>query len=394
MNEAILIRFGEIFLKGKNYFYFENTLFKNIQNRLRNINLKLERIAGRFLITDFSQVDKNKIIDILKTIFGIVSISVAYEIDTSIEKIYDTCKKITLKDSTFKVEVKRADKHFPIESPVLAREIGHIILENNTGKSVDVHTPEEIVYVEIRQNNKTYIYHDKIMCLGGMPVGTSGKAMLLLSGGIDSPVAGFLMAKRGLQIDAIHFYSYPYTSEQAKQKVIDLANIIKKYTGNIRLFIVPFTKIQEEIHKNCDDEYMVTLVRRFMMEIAERVAKQNECSAIITGENLAQVASQTVEGITCTNKMAKDLPVFRPLIAFDKIDISKIAEKIGTYNTSILPYEDCCSVFLPKKPVTHPKIERVEKNESLLDRENLILNAINNIEIIDIKLFKEKLKSK
>ena len=387
MNEAILIRFGEIFLKGKNYFYFENTLFKNIQNRLRNINLKLERIAGRFLITDFSQVDKNKIIDILKTIFGIVSISVAYEIDTSIEKIYDTCKKITLKDSTFKVEVKRADKHFPIESPVLAREIGHIILENNTGKSVDVHTPEEIVYVEIRQNNKTYIYHDKIMCLGGMPVGTSGKAMLLLSGGIDSPVAGFLMAKRGLQIDAIHFYSYPYTSEQAKQKVIDLANIIKKYTGNIRLFIVPFTKIQEEIHKNCDDEYMVTLVRRFMMEIAERVAKQNECSAIITGENLAQVASQTVEGITCTNKMAKDLPVFRPLIAFDKIDISKIAEKIGTYNTSVLPYEDCCSVFLPKKPVTHPKIERVEKNESLLDRENLILNAINNIEIIDIKLY-------
>ncbi len=387
MNEAILIRFGEIFLKGKNYFYFENTLFKNIQNRLRNIDLKLERIAGRFLVTNFSQDDKNKIIDILKTIFGIVSISLAYEIDTSTDNIYNTCKKIILKNSTFKVEVKRADKHFPIESPVLAREIGHIILENNLDKNVDVHAPEEIVYVEIRQNNKTYIYHDKITCLGGMPVGTSGKAMLLLSGGIDSPVAGFLMAKRGLQIDAIHFYSYPYTSEQAKQKVIDLANIIKKYTGNIRLFIVPFTKIQEEIHKNCDDEYMVTLVRRFMMDIAERVAKQNECSAIITGENLAQVASQTVEGITCTNKMAKDLPIFRPLIAFDKIDISKIAEKIGTYNTSILPYEDCCSVFLPKKPVTHPKIERVEKNESLLDRENLILEAINNIEIIDIKLF-------
>ena len=387
MNEAILIRFGEIFLKGKNYFYFENTLFKNIQNRLRNIDLKLERIAGRFLVTNFSQDDKNKIIDILKTIFGIVSISLAYEIDTSTDNIYNTCKKIILKNSTFKVEVKRADKHFPIESPVLAREIGHIILENNLDKNVDVHAPEEIVYVEIRQNNKTYIYHDKITCLGGMPVGTSGKAMLLLSGGIDSPVAGFLMAKRGLQIDAIHFYSYPYTSEQAKQKVIDLANIIKKYTGNIRLFIVPFTKIQEEIHKNCDDEYMVTLVRRFMMDIAERVAKQNECSAIITGENLAQVASQTVEGITCTNKMAKDLPIFRPLIAFDKIDISKIAEKIGTYNTSILPYEDCCSVFLPKKPVTHPKIERVEKNESLLDREKLILEAINNIEIIDIKLF-------
>ena len=244
---------------------------------------------------------------------------------------------------------------------------------------------EEVVYIEVRQNGKTYIYYEKIMCLGGMPVGTSGKGMLLLSGGIDSPVAGFLMAKRGLRLNAIHFHSYPYTSEQAKQKVIDLANIIKKYTGNIRLFVVPFTKIQEEIHNKCDSEYMVILVRRFMMDIAERVAKQNECSALITGENLAQVASQTVASITVTNQMVKDIPVFRPLISFDKIEISKISEEIGAYETSVLPYEDCCSVFLPDNPVTHPKQEKLVKNESLLDRESLINDAISNIEIIDIK---------
>ena len=200
--------------------------------------------------------------------------------------------------------------------------------------------------------------------MGGIPVGTSGKGMLLLSGGIDSPVAGFLMAKRGLKLNAIHFHSYPYTSEQAKQKVIDLANIIKSYCGDIKLFIVPFTKIQEEIHKNCDDEYMVILVRRFMMDIAERVAKMSGCSALITGENLAQVASQTVESITVTNQMSKILPIFRPLISFDKIDISKISEQIGTYETSVLPYEDCCSVFLPDRPVTHPKLDRIQKNEA------------------------------
>jgi thiamine biosynthesis protein ThiI len=218
-----------------------------------------------------------------------------------------------------------------------------------------------------------------------MPVGTSGKGMLLLSGGIDSPVAGFLMAKRGLSLNAIHFHSYPYTSEQAKQKVIDLAHIIKKYTGDIRLFVIPFTKIQEEIHKKCDDEYMVILVRRFMMDIAERVAKRNGCSALITGENLAQVASQTVESITVTNQMSKILPIFRPLISFDKIEISKISEQIGAFDISVLPYEDCCSVFLPDRPVTHPKLDRIEKNELLLNREDLIEEAIKNIEIINIK---------
>ena len=385
MNEVILLRYGEIFLKGKNYSFFENSLFKNIKYRLKDIDLKIEKISGRFLISEFAQEDKKNIINILKCIFGLVSISVAYEIDTSLENILETCKDIKIKAKTFKVETKRADKTFETQSYELSAKVGEVILKNNPKVSVDVHDPEEVVYIEVRQNGKTYIYYEKIICLGGMPVGTSGKGMLLLSGGIDSPVAGFLMAKRGLRLNAIHFHSYPYTSEQAKQKVIDLANIIKKYTGNIRLFIVPFTKIQEEIHNKCDSEYMVILVRRFMMDIAERVAKQSECSALITGENLAQVASQTVASITVTNQMVKDIPVFRPLISFDKIEISKISEEIGAYETSVLPYEDCCSVFLPDNPVTHPKQEKLVKNESILDRESLINDAISNIEIIDIK---------
>ena len=385
MEEVILIRYGEIFLKGKNYSFFENSLFKNIKYRLKDIDLKLEKISGRFLISNFNTDNKNKIIDILKTIFGIVSISVAYEFDTSYNQIVEVCSKIKISEKSFKVNTKRADKTFPIQSYQSSAEIGGIILKNNPKCVVDIHEPEKIVYIEIRQNGKTYIYYDKINCLGGMPVGTAGKGMLLLSGGIDSPVAGFLMAKRGLRLNAIHFHSYPYTSEQAKQKVIDLANIVKKYTGNIRLFVVPFTKIQEEIHNKCDSDYMVILVRRFMMDIAERVAKLNDCSALITGENLAQVASQTVESITVTNQMVKDLPVFRPLISFDKIEISKISEQIGTYETSVLPYEDCCSVFLPDNPVTHPKIDRLNKNESLLNREKLIQDVIDNLEIIDIK---------
>ena len=385
MNEVILVRYGEIFLKGKNYSFFENTLFKNIRHRLKEIDLSLEKISGRFLISNFNAQDKNKIIDILKTVFGLVSISVAYEIDTSINNILDVCKTIKLKEKSFKVETKRADKTFEIKSFELSKLAGGEILKNNSSCQVDVHDPKQTVYIDIRQNGKTYIFYDKIACLGGMPVGTSGKGMLLLSGGIDSPVAGFLMSKRGLKLNAIHFHSYPYTSEQAKQKVIDLANIIKKYCGDIKLFVIPFTKIQEEIHKNCDAEYMVILVRRFMMEIAERVAKMSDCSALITGENLAQVASQTVESITVTNQMSKFLPIFRPLISFDKVEISKISEQIGAFETSVLPYEDCCSVFLPDRPVTHPKLDRIEKNEALLDRESLIQEAINNAEIINIK---------
>ena len=384
MQEVILVRFGEIFLKGKNYAFFENTLFKNIKRRLSKYQATLDKTVGRFIVSNYQEQDKEDIIDILKNTFGLVSISVAKEIDSTIGNIYSECKKIVLGTKTFKVETKRADKTFPMHSRELCEELGHLLLENNKNASVDVHEPQVVVHVDIRLNGKTYIYYDKIACVGGMPVSTAGRGMLLLSGGIDSPVAGFLMAKRGLCLNAIHFHSYPYTSEQAKQKVIDLAHILKKYVGNINLHIIPFTKIQEEIHKNCDDEYMVTIVRRFMMDIAERVAKKSGCTCLITGENLGQVASQTVAGITSTNLMAHELPVFRPLISFDKVDISKISEQIGTYSISILPYEDCCSVFLPKNPVTHPKIEKILHNEELLDREMLIEQAINNIEILQI----------
>ena len=386
MEKVILLRFGEIFLKGRNYSFFENTLLNNIKYRLRKFNCKIENIWGRYLISNFSEFEEEKIISELKCIFGIVSCSVSAELDSNIEVIKNFCKEIKITSKSFKVDTNRADKTFIYTSCDVSKIIGEIILNNNPNSKVDVHNPEQVINIDIRQNGKTYVFYEKINCLGGMPVGCSGKGLLLLSGGIDSPVAGYLMAKRGLSISAIHFHSYPYTSEQAKQKVIDLGNIIKKYTGSIRLYIVPFTRIQEEIHKNCDSEYMITLVRRFMMDIANRVAKNNNCNCIITGENLAQVASQTVEGITFTNEMSKDLPIFRPLISFDKIEISTISEKIGTYETSILPYEDCCSVFLPKNPVTHPKKDKILHNESFLDRESLISEAISNIEVLDLNI--------
>ena len=384
MKEVILLRFGEMFLKGKNYSFFAKTLYNNIKNAIKKYNCKIEKIAGRYLVTDFNEFNKDEVVDTLTKIFGLVSLSIATEVESTQEAITDFCKGIVISKKTFKVDVKRADKRFPIKSYEFAATLGGVILKNNPGLKVDVHTPEEVVSVDIRESGKTYISYEKIPCAGGMPIGTAGKSMLLLSGGIDSPVACYQMAKRGLNINAIHFHSYPYTSEQAKDKVISLAKLLTPYCGHINLFIVPFTKIQENIHKLCDDEYMVILVRRFMMDIAERVAKNSGCTSLITGESLGQVASQTVESITATNNAVKLLPVFRPLIGMDKSEIMEISKKIGTYETSILPYEDCCSVFLPDSPVTKPKLDRIERNEKLLDRETLINEAINNIEIMKI----------
>lgn len=384
MRKVILLRFGEIFLKGKNHGYFEKVLLNNIKFVTKKYNAKAEKTASRYIVYDFEQKDLNELIDKLTKIFGLVSLSVATEVDTYIKNIEDVCKDIVIEASTFKVEVKRADKRFPIKSFEFASNLGGIILSKNPDIKVDVHSPEEVVNIDIRENGKTYISYKKIPCVGGMPVGSSGKGMLLLSGGIDSPVACYQMAKRGLSINAIHFHSYPYTSEQAKDKVISLAKLLVPYVGHINLFIVPFTKIQENIHKYCDDEYMVIMVRRFMMEIAERVAQNTQCGCLITGESLAQVASQTLESITVTNNAVKILPVFRPLIGMDKTEIMQISKKIGTYETSILPYEDCCSVFLPDSPVTKPKLERALINEQKLDKENLIKQAIDNIEQIKI----------
>ena len=384
MKEVILLRFGEMFLKGKNYSFFAKTLYNNIKNAIRQYNCNIEKIAGRYLVIGFNDFNKDEVIDRLTKVFGLVSLSVATEVENTVEAITEFVESIRISKKTFKVDVKRADKRFPIGSCEFAAKLGGIILKNNKGLKVDVHSPEEVVSVDIRESGKTYISYDKVMCVGGMPIGTAGKSMLLLSGGIDSPVACFQMAKRGLTINAIHFHSYPYTSEQAKDKVISLAKLLTPYVGHINLFVVPFTKIQETIHKECDEEYMVILVRRFMMDIAERVASLNGCSSLITGESLGQVASQTVESITATNNAVKLLPVFRPLIGMDKSEIMEISKKIGTYETSILPYEDCCSVFLPDAPVTKPKLDRIAKNEAHLDRENLINEAIENIEVLKI----------
>ena len=384
MKEVILLRYGEMFLKGKNYSFFDKTLFNNIKNVVKKHDCRIEKISGRYVVSGFNDFNKDEVISSLTKIFGLVSLSVATELSNDMAEIENFCESIRIDKKTFKVDVKRADKRFPLKSFEFAAKLGGIVLKNNRGLKVDVHTPDVIVSVDIRESGKTYVSYDKIACVGGMPIGTAGKSMLLLSGGIDSPVACFQMAKRGLTINAIHFHSYPYTSEQAKDKVITLAKLLTPYVGHINLHIVPFTKIQEEIHKCCDEEYMVILVRRFMMDIAERVANNSGCTSLITGESLGQVASQTVESITATNNAVKLLPVFRPLIGMDKSEIMEISKAIGTYETSILPYEDCCSVFLPDSPVTKPKLDRIARNEEKLDRETLINDAIENIEVMKI----------
>lgn len=316
-------------------------------------------------------------------VFGVYSLSGCYVVKTSEENITNCVKQLEIVGNTFKVDVKRANKQFPIRSTDFAAQMGGVVLENNNNLKVNLKNPDTTIYIEIREDGNSYIYNSIVKCVGGMPVGSSGGGLLLLSGGIDSPVAGFLMSKRGMPLHAIHFHSFPYTSELAKDKVISLAKIISEYTGNITLHIVLFTKIQEEIHKHCRPEYMITLMRRFMMRISEIVATENNLKAIITGESLAQVASQTIESITVTNNAINSLPVLRPLIAMDKENIIEISKKINTYNTSILPYEDCCTVFLPENPLIKPKLEKVLKEESRLNVEELISNAISNIEVIN-----------
>jgi len=382
--EVILLRYGEIFLKGKNFGFFERTLIKNIKAAIKDYDAVLKKTSGRLFVENYKLKDRQNLIEVLTKVFGLVSLSVASKVPSDKEKIEKIIGRIKIKTQTFKVETNRADKEFPVQSFTFSADMGSVILNNNPNVRVDVHEPQTTVSIDIREDKFTYIYYEKIPCAGGLPVGCSGKTLLLLSGGIDSPVAGFLMAKRGLSVDAIHFESFPYTSEQAKQKVITLAKLLTQYVGPINLYIVPFTKIQENIVKHCDKEYLITIVRRFMFDIAERLAKNAGAKCLTTGENLGQVASQTVEGITTSNAAVKTMPVFRPLIGFDKTEIIEKAKQIGTYQTSILPYEDCCSVFLPDSPVTKPKLSRVKFNESFLDKENLTSEAISGTERLTI----------
>lgn len=382
---TILIRYGEIFLKGNNRGYFESALAKNIRTALENFKFKFVRAQNRFLLEDYDEAYETDIIDKLTKIFGIHSVSVAVKVKSTEEEL-EKAAVLMMKDKsgTFRVTVNRADKKIQKSSMELAARLGGAVLESNPNLTVNLHVFDTDLYVDIRENGLSYLFTDKIMGAGGMPVGTAGAGMVLLSGGIDSPVAAYMMAKRGLKLHAIHFHSAPYTSEMAKQKVVDLACIVKNYSGPIVLHVIPFTDVQLKIHEKCPAELMITIMRRFMMRIAERIAKANSCGALITGESLGQVASQTMESITVTNGIIEDLPVFRPLIGMDKTEIMDIARNIDTYDTSILPYEDCCTVFLPKNPVIRPKLETVLKAEAKLDVETLIAACIENQEIINV----------
>lgn len=393
MEKVILLRYGEIHLKGKNRGFFDNQLIKNIENVTRKIDskCKLSKVGGRYLISEFSGENLERLVSVCTKIFGLVSLSIATKVPSVPEKIIEVLNDILSNDEfdlqfakSFKVDVKRADKKFPIQSTEFERELGGVVLDKFPDLKVNLTKPEKTVFVDIRENGSTFIFADKIKCCGGMPVGTSGKGLAMLSGGIDSPVACYMMAKRGMKLSAVHFHSFPYTSEQAKQKVVDLAKLLVPYTGELDLYVVSFTKIQEEIHKKCKDGYMITIMRRIMMRICEKLSEKHGFQAVITGENLAQVASQTIESMTSTENALENLPVYRPLIAFDKIDIIEIAKKIGTFDTSILPYEDCCTVFLPKNPLIKPKISLVEKEESYLDMENLVNEAVENLELIHL----------
>ena len=381
MKNAIIIRYCEIHLKGKNRSFFEKMLKENIKNSLKGINFTFTAMHSRYLIEDFDEFDYDLITEKLSKIAGIHTYSRALVVENDFEQIVSAAKTLCEnKSGTFKVATNRADKTFSPDSMQTSMLVGGRLLEEYAPKiSVDVKNPSFTVYIDIREDGKSFVYTDVIHCLSGMPVGSAGKGLLLISGGIDSPVAGYMTCKRGMKLNCLHFHSFPYTGEAAKEKVIELTKKVGEYNGGINLFIVSFTHIQEEIHKHCPEEYMITIMRRFMMRIAERLARQQGDQAIITGESLGQVASQTIESITSSNSVVT-IPVLRPLIAFDKIDIIEISRKIDTYETSILPYEDCCTVFLPKYPAIKPNLERVKRAESKLDVEGLIAEAFKNIE--------------
>lgn len=384
MKKVLLLKFGELFLKGRNRHDFINLLKNNIQRKLKNYVCKLEETQGRLVVSGYDLSLEDEIVEKLQQVFGLIAVMDAIEFETSVSNIEKQVAEIDFSNvKSFKVNTKRADKNFSMTSMGLDAHLGEVILNKNPHLCVDLYQPECVVHVEVRSNGKTYIYNKLYVCAGGLPLSSAGKGMLLLSGGIDSPVAGWLMSKRGLKLEAVHFHSYPYTSVQAKEKVIELAKEISVYCGEIKLHIVSFTEIQEQIHKNCDAQYMITIMRRIMMRIAEKLCQQNECGAIVTGESLGQVASQTMQSMNVTNSVVS-LPVFRPVIAYDKEEIMTVAKKIKTFETSILPYEDCCTVFLPKNPVIRPTIKRAQELEKNLDVEALVLQAVNNEEIMII----------
>ena len=384
MKKVIIIRYAELFLKGKNRGFFERAFEVNIKRALKGIEHELLRQSGRYLVVDFEEELIEEMLERLKKVFGIHTMSVAYETDANMDAIFATAKLVCKTTGSFKVVSHRGDKKFPLTSIEISRELGGRLLSVYHDLTVDVHQPSFTVYVDLREGGKALVFGEMIEGANGMPVGTAGRGLLLISGGIDSPVAGHMMAKRGMTLDCLHFHSYPYTNMQAKEKVIDLATTLAQYSCGTNLYTVSVTHIQEEIHKKCRAELMITLLRRFMFRIAERHALHISAQCLITGESLGQVASQTIEGMTSSNSVVEKLPVLRPLVGFDKNEIIERSVKIGTYETSILPYEDCCTVFLPDFPAIRPKLSEIEREESKLDIEGLIKEAFESIERIDL----------
>jgi len=392
MEQSFLIKYGEIGLKGKNRHIFEDALVNQIRYNLRPLqgSFYVRKAQGRIYVECDGEFEFEEVVASLKRVFGIVGICpVLKTLDQGFEKLQEdviTYMSKTHPESnyTFKVEARRSRKNYPLNSMEINCELGATILDAFPNVKVDVHKPDVLLNVEIRE--EIYIYSKVIPGLGGMPVGTNGKAMLLLSGGIDSPVAGYQIAKRGVSLEATYFHAPPYTSERAKDKVVDLAKAIAKYSGPIKLYVVNFTDIQLEIYEKCPHEELTIIMRRYMMKIAEHFAMESGCLGLITGESIGQVASQTMQSLAATNAVCK-LPVYRPLISFDKSEIVEIAEKIDTFETSILPYEDCCTIFVAKHPVTKPKLERIEKSEQNLSEviDGLIDKAIETVEVINVK---------
>lgn len=382
---VILLRFGELYLKGANRNIFESVLIRNIKESLKGEDFKFEKTFGRYVISNYPKERQTEIVDKLTKVFGLHSLSCANEVDADLKSIENAVKEFDVSGKTFKVFVKRADKTFPLSSMDLASKLGGVLLELSPDATVELYNPEVEIHVDIRLNKKAYIFSNEIKCQGGLPLGTAGKGLLLLSGGIDSPVAGYLIGKRGLKIDALHFHSYPYTSELAKEKVLTLAHKLVPYVGGFDLHCVSFTKVQEEIHAHCNPEYMITIMRRIMMRVAERLCEKYQLGCIVTGESLGQVASQTMQSMTVTGGVLENVPIFRPCIAMDKERIMDIARNIDTYETSILPYEDCCTVFLPKNPIIKPTLKACLREESKLDIDALVEECIAGEEIISIE---------
>lgn len=392
MFTAFLIKYAEIGIKGRNRYLFEDALVHQIKFALKKCEGKflIHKTQGRIYVDAESEFDFDDVVGRLKTVFGISGICpVVYVEDEGFEKLCETVVQYLAdvypdRNKTFKVAARRARKNYPKDSMTINMDMGEAILKAYPEMTVDVHNPDIMLNIEIRE--KIYIYSEIIPGPGGMPVGTGGKAMLLLSGGIDSPVAGYMIAKRGVKIDAVYFHAPPYTSERAKQKVVDLARLVSRYTGPIYLHVINFTDIQLYIYEKCPHEELTIIMRRYMMRIAEHIAKETECLGLITGESIGQVASQTMASLVATNEVC-DLPVYRPLIGFDKQEIVEVSEKIGTYETSIQPFEDCCTIFVAKHPVTKPNLNVIRRHEKNLDEkiDELVKTALETDEVIIVE---------